>query len=789
MFLIRMKKLLAIPLLLLCLFSIGQSVVNRSGSQNTVMDARWGATYNMFIPRYSDTVAANLNLGVDTCGAIIYTYTGNKLWKRDCNPKAWSEVGSGSGGNPNSNIGTAFRLGVFGTNNLKTIGVGYSLTGDSTTTSNVITFKLDSATLFLTALRRGDTTFSGVTTQLLTKKKIDSLGALITAAGTKNFNIGLGYRPAVFGTNNIKTFFFTYGGSLDSTTNTNALSFRVDTSFGGLTTQALTKKKIDSLAATVTSTTVQRGINTILTGTGSSIDPIKVNVAGAPSNAIYAAGSGNITTRRYQKYLGFPWPVVVRDTIFAYLKFAGNHAVDGPFTVYKSVDGGAHFDSLKVINGLDVSVWDVGATNVREGVKNSGDTIVIAYQTNSNLKKIYWMYSPDRGQTYVTGDSTTAATGHLFSPFGTPKQLPSGRMLNYYYDYDSTSSKWSAYLMYSDDYIHWAFYDTIARHTSQFGFNFSFTEGDFAIIPGTTDANSKLVCVMREEALTVPQQYTSVDGGHTWKQAGYLSDLGGVFPIFVQYYLGKIYLVGGERKPNGADPEGPLFYIFSMNGDPARVIDTAYQNYTHPTRIYRPTTEIKGGEADAGYTVSYIYHNTLMCAAYDLTVDYTPSGGDAKTVRSFVMPVLDIGFAQTYALANQSISTATETLVSMPYVKLDDGLYYNADSGFVICIRDGWYSINSHFTFSSDITGTYRQGYLKIVDHGVNDTTGNQLLSRTTIPGSTNTDYNRVELNAVAFVKEGEQIKVFARHDASGSLNLVNNEREKRSTLTIKRLE
>lgn len=73
-------------------FSFAQPISNRGTTSVTVSDARLQAQYNLFIPRYTDTAAANLQKGIDSCGAIIFTYNGNKLWKRNCSPKKWKEI-------------------------------------------------------------------------------------------------------------------------------------------------------------------------------------------------------------------------------------------------------------------------------------------------------------------------------------------------------------------------------------------------------------------------------------------------------------------------------------------------------------------------------------------------------------------------------------------------------------------------------------------------------------------------------------------------------------------------
>ena len=95
-----MKKLLTIlsfvlfTLLSYCQVPVNAPVVQRATAGNTVMDSRWMGQYNSYQPRYPDTLAANVasNLGIDSCGAIIFTYDVNAIWVRACNPKRWERV-------------------------------------------------------------------------------------------------------------------------------------------------------------------------------------------------------------------------------------------------------------------------------------------------------------------------------------------------------------------------------------------------------------------------------------------------------------------------------------------------------------------------------------------------------------------------------------------------------------------------------------------------------------------------------------------------------------------------
>lgn len=72
---------------------LGQTVINRTTPSNTINDPRGMNTINLFIPRYADTSTANLQKGIDSCGAIIYTYLNNSFWLRGCSPKKWISTG------------------------------------------------------------------------------------------------------------------------------------------------------------------------------------------------------------------------------------------------------------------------------------------------------------------------------------------------------------------------------------------------------------------------------------------------------------------------------------------------------------------------------------------------------------------------------------------------------------------------------------------------------------------------------------------------------------------------
>ena len=111
-----MKKLLTILFVLFSVVCFSQSIVPRATAGNTVSDARLQAQYNFFIPRYADTTAANVQKGIDSTGAIIFTYDVNNFWVRVGNPKHWQQ---GSGG------GTVLPDGVYSGGQVAYSGSGY----------------------------------------------------------------------------------------------------------------------------------------------------------------------------------------------------------------------------------------------------------------------------------------------------------------------------------------------------------------------------------------------------------------------------------------------------------------------------------------------------------------------------------------------------------------------------------------------------------------------------------------------------------------------------------------
>ena len=88
-----MKKIiLVVGMVLMYVMGTSQAISQRGTSAVTVQDARLFAQYNFRPPVFQDTVAANLNLGLDSCGTLIFARSINGYYYRACSPKRWVKV-------------------------------------------------------------------------------------------------------------------------------------------------------------------------------------------------------------------------------------------------------------------------------------------------------------------------------------------------------------------------------------------------------------------------------------------------------------------------------------------------------------------------------------------------------------------------------------------------------------------------------------------------------------------------------------------------------------------------
>lgn len=248
-------------------------IVKRSNGSITVEDENLLAGKSFFFPRYNDTTAANNSITLDTAGKTIFATNDNKIWVRTVWPKRWVVVGSdatiptfeqvlvsGSALTTNHTItGSSNNLTFSGFGNLvlsaSTFSFGNSSTGTTISGSSgqivmassgggSIVLNTDSLTIrppngkinispLLSLFRQStDTAFY----KPFGYNRLSGAWAVMTGwpangggGGNPNVNIGSGYRLAVPFTNNVKTIFGDSFIKIDSTSNSNALTFKLDT--------------------------------------------------------------------------------------------------------------------------------------------------------------------------------------------------------------------------------------------------------------------------------------------------------------------------------------------------------------------------------------------------------------------------------------------------------------------------------------------------------------------------------------------------------------------------------
>lgn len=628
-----MKKLIIILTFIFCWsISFSQVFTNpRSSSSITVQDSRLSIISNFYLPRLGDTTLAG---GLDTIGNLIYDRGRAKLWIRDtilAGGHKWTQI-------------------------LKTGDVTATTWGSITGTlssqtdlQNALNLKLnisDTSSMLSVYLRKIDTANKWVTS-VFRKTASDSVfyvkgGNNIFAfkdssggAGSTNSNIGNGYRWAVPGTNNIKTAFGNNTITIDSSSNSNALTFKVDTSYIATQSDISVKlnisdtasmlnpylRKIDTTAKWITNvyrkiasdsvfyvkggTSVFAFIDSVGTGGGGGVTTLAPigsspnanggTISGSTLNFQPASASfGGVVTTGIQDIAGakafidkhntiegfsarlnsqwFPSEKVpdsiangkyqafgITDifpsgTLVTVYSEGDNHVLNnGVIKMKKSHDNGRTWTTTTIVNNTPgVSIPGMGSG----GVTQSGRLIVFYYRFfGSTFQSLNIIYSDDEGATFSSPVtvSPTPYTSNIL-PYGPLAKIGGDSLLLCFYGFNGDTSGVKI-IKSGDDGVTWGSPITIVQDTIN-----SYDETSVAYLGGNS-----MIAISRTEVNNGHYaQFLSTDNGNTWSFKGHVT--WGTFgtPCWLRTYAG----VNGRRVVVGYHRNGTLanFQIRAIYG-------------------------------------------------------------------------------------------------------------------------------------------------------------------------------------------------------------------------------
>lgn len=489
-------------------------------------------------------------------------------------------------------------------------------------------------------------------------------------------------------------------------------------------------------------------------------------VSTATSAPYYQSGVVVVDKGRYD---AFPSAFTKQDTIFVASKNAASHAAAGAGTIYRSIDGGLHYDSLTVGTDSLVSNYFAGQVN---------DTTTVYAFNGADLQRLYIRRSIDGLQSFQTVDSiilTGNDKGVFFAGHGVT--LPSGKYLFPAYFSNTVTGTYSSEIIATDDGINYDRYGIIFSGATPKN------EASFEWINGDT-----LLAILRNNSGTYPEQYMSTDGGVTFALQGNATPFGvesALGPSYLKKWNGRMYLVKGVRTTIGSGGS----YIGVSECTVAQAL-AGVSSWSAPSRIYESRWQYKTAAIDFGYPSVLEYNGQLSTVFYDLS-PLSVFGAPQSDRKARIVTMSLLGHSN-YERNNKTAQSITaNTSVGVDYssaVYEGDNSWSSADTAFKF-ERDGVYMIHASFTFPADTTGSFRQGLLKVIDPGRNDTVANQLLDKITITGSDNTEFNRIDLRGMAYIQAGMLVKVFARHDATTSQSLVNTQIEQRAKIYIKKID
>lgn len=478
-------------------------------------------------------------------------------------------------------------------------------------------------------------------------------------------------------------------------------------------------------------------------------------------------------------YAAFSSATPVLDTLFVAYPEKYNHVDNGKLVLKKTVNGGASFDSIGLLhtNANNVVIGHVG-----------GDTILFNYDRGGSSIYNYFGYTTNGFRTFTITDSLDFAsfTTLFFDKF---LKLPNGDILLPYYNFDGGTNYLVGCIRSTDGGLHWAAYTTIVSGAVG-AVDMNEVSWDIINDP-TTVGNTRIFVAVRDEQLGGHRAYVSGNGGATWSYIGLISqfdssDDDAGFPLYVIYYFGKVRLVGGRRTNFPGVSTAPFYKLDVSDGDPEKVfLDPV--NFSTPRTIHRFESSYsgRGNWFDCGYPTPAIYAGSLVCFPYDISPHMEELDDTTRTTIQMLKINGTDGF-ECYNSTNQTISVNTDTKVQFPIVFIDANGSYLSDSYIVPATQS--YHVEAEITYQPNNTGTYRSMWIVVRNPGV--PASDRIIQGPTVQATDNQLFLKMRLSVPIYLRVGERVEVYTRHDGSSTEELRNqNETKYRAKFSIKKIE
>jgi hypothetical protein len=533
--------------------------------------------------------------------------------------------------------------------------------------------------------------------------------------------------------------------------------------------------------------------------------------------AIPSSVSGSVPPQRSQVVVDIQYsqsPIVFQSDNWIYQTYniAPTHTVFGLNYIKRSADNISWTDAEVItVPGFD-SICGLTFGTVGERILMSFHRLWPVYSErelhgSADYSKVLFAVSDDLGSTWVLKDSIDAtglpAGYYNFFCYGDIENVKGNTSIMPYYAWSVTGDTTYAFCFGTTDAgENWAFKSEILSGRFSFTFpNASRVNETWIekVTEGSTAANTTLMAFTRtEKYFGYHYETISTDGGATWVS---LAVTDGVW--FSEFNATS----GPNTFPVSAYNDGTYInVVYGYRGNSAtgvasnvRLIKIPLATYDDPTTYTKPrilysSLNFKAQHQDFGYNYEYEANGQWFTTFYDISPQHK-SGASINSVRARIVtiPLDGNNYLDISNDADQTITTATETTVQTPDVRLDSEGSYNTDSTKIYFPYDGWYTINARVTFDANASGTYRRATLWMIDHGDEYGTaptsmgGKYMITQKSITPSANAEFNRIELSGQIYAYAGMELRLTVQHDVGSNLNILNSVQNNRATIYFKK--